>query len=187
MLNVLNLSSNSITNEGAKYLLNSIKENTSLEKLLLNCNNISMKFINEINSRILFNKAELKKQAMPRYKEEIKLIDVNENIMNDIEWKIEQIRHEKYLVENEIKNQHRNFEKIKIEEGRKYNSLLTVYNNTVNDERIIDKEIDNYDELYNEELKRTQSSISDATLKMKSLNYSISQILDNSNLLGYSS
>jgi len=179
-LKVLNLSSNSITDEGAKRLLEATKFNSSLEKLWIQNNTVSGKVANEINAKISFNEAELKRKKTPEYKQEIRKIDINTNLVNNLEVETQSIIQEQLSIQREMQADKENFEEIITEEDNKYNRLVMEYDETIESMRAIEKEIEECDTLYKEEFLRTQSSLLKATQRVKSLDASIDSLFNTS-------
>jgi hypothetical protein len=156
------------------------KFNSSLEKLWIQNNTVSSKLIDEISTKTSLNETELKRQKMPEYKQELIKIDINTNRINDLEVETQLIIQEQISVQKEIQEDKENFKEIIATEDNKYNRLVIEYDETVADIDMIEKQIEECDAVYKEEFLRTQSSLLEATHRIKSLDVSIDNLLSTS-------
>jgi len=170
------LSKNSIRNEGAKVLLDAVKSNFSLTGLLLRFNNIDNGFILEINEKTSSNASEFRKRKMPQYQQEIRSMAINDGIIEDLEWKSEEVRREYSLIEDEVNSQRLFFQQLILEENRKYESLRKEYDDVVKERLRIDKEVSEIDDTSYEFLRKSESCILEANYRLKRANSSISEI-----------
>lgn len=117
---------------------------------------------------------------MPEYKQELIKIDINTNRINDLEVETQLIIQEQISVQKEIQEDKENFKEIIATEDNKYNRLVIEYDETVADIDMIEKQIEECDAVYKEEFLRTQSSLLEATHRIKSLDVSIDNLLSTS-------
>jgi len=175
----IGLASNNIGNEGGKAFLEVVTSARHVEKIFLKANNINYKIINEIDAKTNENITEMRKQKIPEYEQEIKNIVVNDDLLDEIEWKSEQIKQEKEQIESEISAEHKIFERIKSEETLKLNMLKKEYDKVLEKEKIIDLQIEEFDSASKEMLKHSESCILEANHKVKTLSSNIEQIAQN--------
>ena len=117
---------------------------------------------------------ELRKRKVPQYQQEISAIVVNEELVDELEWKTEQYRQQKELMESELNSEYSLFERIKQEENRKYYRLKAEYDKALERERAIDLQIREFDEASREIMKRSESCIIEASRKMQFVDDKIS-------------
>ena len=162
-----------------------VKLNHSLEKLQLNFNNVNEYYLTKINERMMINYSERQKRKMPKYKQQIQSINISENQIDDVEWKIEQIQQERHIIENEIHSRSQEFIQVKLEESNKYNELKVEYEKVMALDDSVNNEIEDLNGLYERELKRSESEITEMKSRLDLLNSSIGSIEKNSMIYNY--
>lgn len=178
-INFINLSKNSIKNNGAKVLVDAVKLNSSLTGLLLRFNNIDNGFIVEINEKTAANASEHRRRKMPEYQREIRAMAIDDGLVEDLEWQSEEARRQYLLVQDEINSQRELFQRLILEENEKYENLRREYDEAVEERTRIDQEIDEIDDISREFLKRSESCMLEANHRLRRVNSSISEIENN--------
>jgi hypothetical protein len=146
---------------------------------LLRFDNVDNNFILEINEKTTSNASGVRKRKMPQYQQEIRSIVINDGMIEDLEWKSEDVRRERLLIEDEINSQRLLFQRLILEENRKYESLRKEYDDAVRERLRIDKEIGEIDDISRELLRKSESCILEANYKLKHINSPTSEIENN--------
>eukprot|EP00826_Nyctotherus_ovalis_P062924 TRINITY_DN9186_c0_g1_i6.p5 TRINITY_DN9186_c0_g1~~TRINITY_DN9186_c0_g1_i6.p5 ORF type:complete len:122 (-),score=48.79 TRINITY_DN9186_c0_g1_i6:508-873(-) len=117
---------------------------------------------------------------MPEYEQEIIKIGVDTGKIRDLELRAHKMLQQESFIKHQIQKQRESFEDMKVEESEKYDKLMLEFDETITEMQMVDKQIEECDLLYKEEFLRTQSSILEATHKVKSLDISIDKLLNSS-------
>ncbi len=138
MLAVLNLTSNSIYSDGGKELLEAVKANTVLEHVILRYNSINNHIVTEIDEKTADNLANVRRKKVPVYQQEIRAMVVDEDMIDEIEWRTEQCRQQRQVVEREVERQAGVFEELKQGEMSKYRVVKIVHDQVSEEGRRLD-------------------------------------------------
>lgn len=134
----------------------------------------------DISAKAQLNVAEVKKRKMPEYEQEIMKIGVSTSKIHDLELRTQEMLRQESLIKHQIQQQRENFEDMKVEESERYDRLMLEFDETITEMQMVDTQIEECDLLYKEEFLRTQSSILEATQRVKSLDISIDKLLNSS-------
>ena len=130
----------------------------------------------EIDAKTEKNLAMLKRSKIPEYQQEIQSMSIREDITDELDWKIEELRQQRASVESEINVQHSEFEKVKTEERKKYDALKHVYSENAKKEKGIDAQIAEIDARFQAILQESRNAVNEAQQKIEAVEKHIDQI-----------
>ncbi len=110
---VLNLAGNSICAAGGRYLLDAIKANGTIERVVLLQNSVDDKCIRGISERTQQNANDSRRRKIPVYRQQIETYMMDSRLFADVERKCEQISRETEQVRAEIESEAARFEEAK--------------------------------------------------------------------------
>ena len=176
LMNYMNLATNIITTDGGKELLEAVKLNTNIERILLKFNTINNRIIGEIDTKTNINSAELRRKQVPRYQQAIQGLAVDEELTDELDWKAEQTQQQRYRIEQEMTSEYEMFEQIKRSESMKFSKLKEEYDKVLEEERRMDRKLQDFDKAADSMIKDSETSLSLVNNKLKTMTRHISQI-----------
>lgn len=139
-------------------------------------NSINNNIITAIDAKTNANITEAKRRKLPRYKQEIKSFVIDEEYINELDWKTEQFRQEKEVVESDIKQQYQIFEEVKRKENEHYMKIKSVFDTVSQEETGVDDRIEEFTKAENEIIAAAESSISLLKDKLSAVTRSMTQL-----------
>jgi len=173
---ILNLADNSIYNRGAEVLLEILKNNKTIEKIILANNYLGEKIVEEINNKTYRNAFNLRKRRIPNYLNELNSITISATIINKLKEESIEVQELKAETEVELKANREEWQKIKQVELGSYKSIKQMHDGTMKEEKSITNELERLNE-YEETMKiEYGNEIDILTKKLKAITYESNKI-----------
>eukprot|EP01022_Parablepharisma_sp_SALTPOND_P033270 TRINITY_DN88393_c1_g1_i1.p1 TRINITY_DN88393_c1_g1~~TRINITY_DN88393_c1_g1_i1.p1 ORF type:complete len:426 (+),score=63.27 TRINITY_DN88393_c1_g1_i1:4049-5326(+) len=171
----LNLAGNSIYNAGAQEILNAVKMNRVIERVVLSNNYSGDRLIQKINEKTCKNASERRRRKIPEYKHTIETIVVDNDLLNELEWECDQIQVEKAEVEKEIELQWKEFEEVKRVENSLYEDTKLRYEKLIEQAKEADEKWEEFEKFQRTITSQYESSIELLSKKLKLLKNNVNR------------
>ena len=161
----LNLTANYLQNESVQELIEILKVNCVIEKIVLNLNSIKYRYVQEINKKTRINSINMRKQRMPAFKRQL-VESKTRNEMKEMERVIKEYSEQEEEVQKLIRENKKVLEEVKLKESKKYLVMAERVRNVEEQEREIDDrllELERDTEIIRDSLEK---KLKEATLKL---------------------
>eukprot|EP00826_Nyctotherus_ovalis_P025369 TRINITY_DN1965_c0_g1_i1.p1 TRINITY_DN1965_c0_g1~~TRINITY_DN1965_c0_g1_i1.p1 ORF type:complete len:328 (-),score=103.79 TRINITY_DN1965_c0_g1_i1:1150-2133(-) len=172
----LNLSGNSIYNRGAEVLLNALKTNKTIRKVMLLYNCLGERIIREIDSKTYSNGFYLQKRRVPKYQTMLSSLVINDEARIKVKTESTKMQELRAEVEAEFREKREEFRGVKERELKLYENVRQNYTNIMMKDKKVSIELEKAIEEEEAIKKKYESEIDAIDKKIKALTYSANKI-----------
>ncbi len=126
-MSTLKLAANALYDGAGKALAEAIANNKHVEKLGLQKNSISCKYIEEVEAKTCEHATAAKKQQLPRYESDLMTMADKQDRMQDLAHKHQEIDGARAELERQLSHDNELFEDVKVKERIRYATLQAEY------------------------------------------------------------
>ena len=153
-----------------------VKANSYIERVILKSNSINNKYLTEIDEKTCKNVTEARTKKLPVYKREIHSIVVDEERMDELEWKAEQCKQQREVIAGELEKELGIFEEIRRVEQDKYSSVMELFDSALEEEKSVDRSMEKLKNFEVEIKSSAERSINSLNQKIATVRNKVSQL-----------
>jgi hypothetical protein len=148
--------------------------------MVLKFNPMSHRYMTEIDAKTTANIIRTRRRQVPRYHQQIRAITIDEDLIDELEWKTQQFRQQKDSLEGEIAAHAKEFEDIKLLESQKYAKIKAVYDKVAKEHEHVNTKLNEFNALASTIITDAESSVTSLQDKVSTVETKISSLATSS-------
>ena len=173
----INFFDNQLENETASVILDTLRTNRNIININVNCNNISLKYLDDIKNQIQNNKLIEKVKYIPKLKNELRDLEFDPNEINEIKSKLKYYKMERENLTQKFRKEIKELQIKKKDNMKNYKNIDDVIKKIEKQNESLQKEFSdlkaediNEGNSFIEEINSMKDKISNIDLELKEIN-----------------